>query len=308
MRITLRLGAALLLVLSSWELPAQGSALRPATVHLEIERKVGYLLGDLIAYDAVVDVDRTWRLRDSSLPTPGHSEYWLELRHVSVDHAGSGSRQSYRVHLLYQTFYAPIEARTRVIPGFPLLFEHDGRTSTLTVPSLTITMSPLREVVSGTGDPEENVKPNSDRAPALESLRPALFAVTLSLSVVLFGVLSLAWQRALWPFGTTVGRPFSQLRRTLSRTPGGDPGSYANALRALHRAFDATAGWRVFAEDQARFLGQWPRFRSAEEEISGFFTASRLFFFRNDFKRASGMFGVDRLRHLARRLATLERG
>jgi mxaA protein len=304
---------AALILCSPWLQSLAGAAAQNATpeigsVRLDIERRVGYLLGDLIPYDAVVTVDRSWRLRDSSLPTPGHSEYWLELRRVSLDQEQGPRARTYRIHMLYQSFYAPLEARTRDLPGFSLTFDHDNDTTTLAVPALTITMSPLREVMTGTGDPEENVKPNPDHAPGLEPLRAAALGIVVSTIVVLAGLIGFAWQRGLGPFNRIVRRPFGSLARSLSRGRGHDPAQYGGALRSMHRAFDATAGWRVFSEDQDRFLQQWPRYRAADTEIGNFFAASRSFFFGSDASRANSELPQERLERLARKLAILERG
>jgi mxaA protein len=289
------------------------AAWAPATeqtgaVKLFAARRFGYFIGDLIRYDAVVTVDPSWTLRTSSLPTPGRSEYWLELRKVDVEESRAPAQHVYRIHLLYQIFYAPIEARARELPGFVLSFEHQARSAEVGVPALTVTMSPLREVATGTGDPEQNVALAPDRGAALSSLRrpAALASVASALSVGL--CLLVTWQRAAWPFARRRERPFARVAHALRAGDTDNPRKYAAALLSIHRAFDATAGWRVFGDDQARFFVQHPRFAAAAAEIGSFFEASRSCFFGGDEARALVQVPPQALRRLARHLAALERG
>jgi mxaA protein len=278
------------------------------TVRIEIARKVGYVIGDLIPYDAVVTVDPSWTLRDSSLPSPGRPQYWLELRKVESSMARSPAGRVYRIHLLYQSFYAPLEARKRDLPGFALTFEHRGGSSEIAVPAVTVTMAPLREVATGTGDPEENVALEPDRLPAPVSLQAPATGIAVASSASLFLYLIVAWQQARWPFSQRPARPFARSARALRLAGTDEPAKYAAALLSLHRAFDTAAGWRVFAEDQARFLAQLPQFVAGAGEIARFFEASRYCFFGGDVARASTALPPEALPGLAHRLAVLERG
>jgi mxaA protein len=278
------------------------------SVRIEIARKVGYVIGDLVPYVTLVTVDRSWTLRESSLPSPGRPEYWLELRQVDVSHSDSSRTRVYRIHLVYQTFYAPLEARVRSMPGFTLSFQHAGATSDIAVPPLPVTMSPLREVATGTGDPEENVALEPDRPPPDVSLHAPTTGIALALALSLLAGLLLAWQQARWPFRGHLDRPFTQSERELRARGIGDAEKYAAGLLSIHRGFDGAAGWRVFAEDQNRFLGQFPRYGDLQAEIARFFEASRYCFFGGDGARAAAVLPPDALRQLARRLSALERG
>ncbi len=280
----------------------------PGTVRLVAPRKFGYLIGDLVPYEAVVTVDPSWTLRTSSLPSPGRPEYWLELRKVTVSEAPVGSEREYHIHLLYQLFYAPIEARTRDMPGFALEFEHGGTRSDISVPALQVTMSPLREVATGTGDPEENVALTPDR-PALQiPLRWPLVGIVACGVLTLGMLLVIAWQRVAWPFARRLGPPFTRAERVLRRLDPDEPKGYAASLLALHRAFDTAAGWRVFADDVPRFLAQHPKFAGAGGEIARFFAASRRRFFGGDEVPSGVEFPTEALRKLSHRLAVMERG
>jgi mxaA protein len=277
------------------------------SVNLVVARRVGYVIGDVIPYDVIVTVDRTWVLKSSSLPAPGLPEYWLELRKVAVDESRTASTRVYRIHLVYQSFYAPLEARARELPEFVLEFDHPGGTSDLKVPALTVTMSPLREVATGTGDPEENVALLPDRTASGSSLRlPAIGLASSSMCCLCAGLL-LSWQRGAWPFVSRARRPFGRVARTLRGAATVDEQRYAAALRSIHRAFDSWASWRVMADDQARLLAQCPQFAPAAAQIGGFFELSRDWFFGDDASRASHAWPAPALYQFVCRLAALER-
>lgn len=275
---------------------------------VSIARNFGYVIGDLVPYDVDLRVDRSWRLQRASIPTPGAPLYWLELRRVDVAESEEADARRYRLHLVYQVFYAPIEARTRQLPGFALGFDHDGSASEIAVPPLTITMSPLREVATGTDQGQGGVSIQADRATPRLSLRaPSLLAAGAA-AVGLAALAVLARQRAWWPFARRGGRAFAAAARALQSRDWDRHGTYDGALRLLHRAFDATAGYRLVAGDRARFLAEHARFAAADDEIARFFSASRRLFFGEDEAGARAELAPDALRRLARRLAALERG
>jgi mxaA protein len=281
---------------------------QPGTVRLAIARKVGYVIGDLIPYDVIVTVDPSWTLRRSSLPGAGRPEYWLDLRSVEVSESHTPTARVYQIRLIYQMFYAAIEARKRDLPGFVLTFDRNGPAASIAVPALTITVSPLREVATGTGDPEENVALEPDFPPPPVSLRGPIIAIAAAAILSIAMLVFLAWQRALGPFAKRAGVPFSRAERVLRKADPSNPDNYADGLLTLHRAFDTTAGWHVFADDLPRFLTQHARFAAARAEIANFFAASRVRFFGDDPARARSEFSADALARLAKHLAVLERG
>lgn len=273
-------------------------------LHRSPERKVGYFLGDLVRDEVDVAVDAGWALQAASLPEPGRPVYWLDLRRVDVETDAAARAVRYRLRLLYQTFYAPLEARALTLPGFELTFERGGETVAADVPPQPITMSPLREIVSPEGKLRRELTLQPDRSAPRLRLGPAALAVASTAAFAMVSALLLAWQRGVWPFGTRTQRPFERARRAV-RTSGG--AAYANALLILHRAFDAVAGYRVLADDQERFLAEHARYASAADDIRRFFAASRLIFFGEDEMRARQILPPAALGNLVRRLAAAER-
>lgn len=290
---------------------AGGAQAQVREVRIEAPRSVGYTVGDLVRTEVVVDVDAGWTLRPASLPRPREAAYWLELREVGVERErlrGGGTR--YRVPLTWQSFYVPLGARELALPGFVLEFEHaGGQVARAEVPAWAFTMSPLREILPpGQRRPDTRVELLPDAVPAPAPLRPLLLAAAGLLVLALAAALLWAWQRAAWPFRARPARPFARSAREVARVlRGADARGYPEALRQLHRGFDASAGRRLLAADVPAWLASRPGWRGLGADIAAYFEASRLAFFAGDATAAATRLPPDRLRGLARALAAHER-
>ncbi|ANB17091.1 hypothetical protein [Dokdonella koreensis] len=267
-------------------------------------RTVGYLLGDRVPRAVTIRVDRDWHLQPTSLPAPGPQAYWLELRAVSVDERVDADARVYRITLDYQTFYAPIQALERTLPAFELGFARDGETAAARVPPFVFTMSPLREVkrVAG-GEDGADIALRPDIVPGPRPLRPALVALLAGAGTAVALALLLARHYARWPFQARPARPFAQAARRLRR----DRLGYRDALRVLHRAFDAAAGQRVLAEDAGLLIARRPQLAPLAPDIARFFAASRLAFYGAGEAEAGAVLPAAGIATLARRLAAAER-
>lgn len=267
-------------------------------------RAVGYTLGDRVPRSVLLRVDRDWQLQTAALPTPGPQTYWLELRALDVQERIDGDARVYRVDLDYQTFYAPIQALERSLPALEVTVRRGEQTAHARVPPFRFTMSPLREVkLSAGGEERTQALLRPDIEPGPRPLRPVLAALAGAVAVACAFALALAWHYARWPFGQRPARPFAQAARRLRR-PLPD---YREALRIVHRAFDATAGRRVLAEDAAALIDAQPRYAPLAADIGRFFAASRQAFFGSGDREAAALLPPAELSTLVRRLAAAER-
>lgn len=270
-------------------------------------RDLGYFIGDTITREIEVSVDARFTLAQGSLPAPGPLTYWLELNDVAIDEDG-GNLRSYRIALAYQTFYAPLEPRRMVIPGFTLRFVDGDETITQPVPQFSFLTSPLREII-----PPEQAQDNEKRTllapdpgvriPSTQRLQAALGLAT---AAALLSLAAIAWRRAWWPFHHRPARPFSRAARTIRATDS-DADRYRRDLIRLHRAFDESAGRRVLAEDAPIFIARRPEFANERDQIAGFFAASRRAFFAGDTERAMAEVSPGALADLVSRLGVAER-
>ncbi|KXF75079.1 hypothetical protein ATN84_20560 [Paramesorhizobium deserti] len=272
-------------------------------------RPFGYFIGDVIRLQVDVVLDEPFTLQAGSLPRPRPVTYWLDLKTVAVDDRGiNGGLHRYRLALDYQIFYAPLEPRELAIPGFSVTATDGAHRVEANVPAWSFLMSPLREIMPrGTGDP---VYLRNDTGPMILPVRRWLSLAIASgiASVLLLGLL--AYNRAWWPFSTRRKRPFVQAVRAARRAfrSGSGAEAYRAGLLCLHRAFDATAGRAVLADDLSSFLKTAPAFRPLEPEIGRFFQASRRAFFGADARGAEADLPRTVLIDLGARLAEAERG
>lgn len=267
-------------------------SLDPATaqvraVDLYAPRAFGYVIGDTIAHRVEVELEAPYRLDPASLPQPRPLDYWLELKDVRIeDHESRGALRRYTLDLVYQTFYAPLEPKRLDIPGLTLSAADGEHRATIAVPAWSFLMSPLREVVATGGGPAMALRP--DLPPRPIPVARTVNALAASSTLALLTLAALAWRMGWWPFNRRTARPFALAARTV-RTALGRPSpattssaAYRGALLALHRAFDATAGKGLFAEDLPSFFDTHPAFRGVEAEVRRLFAASRRVFFGGD--------------------------
>ncbi len=305
MKATLRQGLFMLL---AWlALPAAVPA-QTASVELRPPRAFGYFAGDLVALEAVITTPLGTRLNAASLPRPRAIRPWLDLREIHVTEAdGAGGARRYRLHLTYQLLDAPMEAAERIIPPLAVKIEIAGGLTDAEIPAWTLLISPLRGANAGaTGSPSVLMPDTLPHAVDAARHGWAMFAALLGA----VGCLALlAWHHARWPFHLRPARPFTTAWREIGGRLRAMPGdaAYRDSLLALHRAFDAAAGHRLFAANLDGFIDTHPQFRALRHEIGQFFLASRRTFFAEDIAGASGQQPIEAISALSRKLSTLER-
>lgn len=256
---------------------AQPAGAQVRSVDLYAPRPFGYVIGDALTLTAEITLDAPFTLDPAALPTPRALNYWLDLRDVRLDERGiSGGVHRYTLDLTYQTFYAPLEPRRLDIPALALSGVDGERRVAVNVPGWSFLSSPLREVMTTAPGQAMTLRPDIPPRPIpTASTRNVTLASAL---MALFALAALAWQMAWWPFHRRRARPFAQAERTIKRATNSES-AYRGSLQALHRAFDATAGRGVFAEDLPAFFAAHPAFRAVEDEVRRLFATSRTVFF-----------------------------
>ncbi|MEG6509034.1 nonribosomal peptide synthetase MxaA [Methyloligella sp. 2.7D] len=282
------------------------------SVRVSEPRDFGYFPGDLIRREIYIAIDSAYKLQPASQPAAGPLDYWLDLNSVELKEAESGGVRRYRLTLDYQSFYVPLEVKRRRLPGFTLDFVAEGgekAAAAANIPPWSFLMSPLREIEASErpDEPAGFLKP--DRAPRLNDTRPWQIGLGASLTVVLLGLLLLAYHYARWPFHKRAARPFTEGARAIRiylRKPD-RPESYRGGLLALHRAFDNAAGRRLFAEDMPGFLRSHAAYAPYDAEIDRFFESSRQVFFNDDLPGAKQHMPLKAIAALGDKLGAAER-
>jgi mxaA protein len=293
-------------------LSAEAAVGQIGPVVIEGLRPFGYFLGDVIALDVDVPAATGYELQRASLPKPGPVAYWLDLVRLDVSETSAGSVKHWRLHLEYQNFYAALDVRTLVIPGFALDFTSAGNRIEAKIPAWSFGVSPLREMRPSAQELDDLLRPDiAPQTMALHRFERAAGGFGAASAGLL---LIIAFDRAWWPFRRRATRPFAaasrQIRADLQnvnlQVDGGQE-TYRQALLALHRSIDLTAGRRVLADDLPGFLAAHPAYRLVEAEFRQFFSASRRAFFGDDASGAIRDMPPTLLIAFCRRLANLER-
>ena len=232
-------------------------------------RDFGVFVGDLLTSTAIIQVAPGTMLDARSLPPDGPVSPIADVRGVTV----GGTRTRIEIHVTYQNFFSPEQVLGAEIPGYAVAFSAAGKRLLATVPGFRFTASTFRHDLQPTVDPAA-LRPDHPPVPA--SAPGAGKTLAAGLVAMCGGLLALAWPRAF----ASRRAPFHVASRqlaSLARLPGEDAGR--TAMLALHRAFDATAGHRVFADDLDEFVSRHQRFAPLRHRAGGFFEASRAVFF-----------------------------
>jgi mxaA protein len=279
-----------------------------AAVHwlrMEEPRSFGYFVGDTLERHATLLVDPDTTLQAASLPKPGPLSYWLDLRRVEVrESRAEGGKTLYRIALVYQNFYVPLDPRKLTIAEWPLRLSQGSAV----IPAFAFTASPIRELFpEKSGETVDTfLKPDAKAAPiSVEWVQAWLW---LNAIVALLALTLLAYHFAWWPFTARPDRPFARAARFIAGLSGegASTAEHRAAMLALHRAFDSTAKRRLLADDVDGFLAQHPEFAAGRGDIARFFASSRQIFFGGGAEQPP--MPLPAVKGFAAQLASRERG
>jgi mxaA protein len=244
---------------------------------VENPRAFGHFLGDQLTQDIQLTVPRPYSLVRNALPRPGRTGTWLELTQVSVRSVPTLGGTRYELVLGYQIVNSPLHAEVATLPALHLDFTAPGNRFEKTVDEWPIAIAPLSPGAIRTG--LEEMRPA--RAPRLIDATPTEIRLTLfaAASGALFAFLAIA--RWGVPGLARWNGPFARASRTLRgiSRDARRPDDLQTALRTVHRAFDQTAGHRLFGEHVSEFLDQHAQLRDLREDIQRFFGLSQEVFF-----------------------------
>ncbi len=135
---------------------ATGALARAPELSVSDTRPFGYFIGDAIHREVVLRLAPGDVLDTASLPRPGPLNYWLELSKADLSTGSEGEDTLYRLSLVYQTFYAPLDTRALVIPAFKLKVT-GAQDSEVNVPAFSFLMSPIRQLFTDKGQSSDSV-------------------------------------------------------------------------------------------------------------------------------------------------------
>ena len=270
-------------------------------------RSFGHFLGDELHRTISLTVPRGYLLESRSLPSVEREGPWLDLQSVRAESEDTRRGVRVRIELNYQVVNSPSTVLRAVIPGMTLHFVSGSESFDTAVSEWPIVVSPLAL------GPHDAGFMRPSRAPLLiDSGGPrALFDIAAVLAV-LAGLAVAALRLEPLARGRS-GGPFDRAYRTVRRLAQSAPGieRQHEALRAVHRAFDQTAGVRVFAHQLEAFFDDHPRFAIARAQALEFYAVSRAEFFADGMGRGGkendDAWGIEWLAALCSQLRACER-
>jgi mxaA protein len=242
-----------------------GAASAPVAAVVEQPRPFGHVVGDVLTQRVLLEADRP--AAPASLPGPQRLSAWIERRPARVERAADGRRW---LAVDYQLVNAPQSPATVRIPAWRLA--GDAARPALLVPAWPVGVSPITALATP-GTSAWQLRPDRP-APALATgpLRLRLLLASAGLAAWLAAWAGwLAWRR--WRESMT--QPFAAALRALVR---GDD-RHPSAWRALHEAFDRSAGEVLRASTLPRLFERAPQFEPLRERIEAFYAQSAARFF-----------------------------
>lgn len=269
-----RLLAAVLLTISS--LATQPAESEPAQLLVRTvePRAFGIRVGDVVERQVIIDIPSRLTLDEESLPRVGPQGPVLELRSLSRRVARTSTGRQLTLQLRYQVFAAPVAVRSYELPKLQLRFNGVPRGDDLRVDPWPLVVSALATEEASPREGLGELRP--DIAPPLRDTAPerAVLGACAAAALLLASYLALVYFGLPW-WGLR-HRPFTQAFKAVQRLAADDG---RDACRALHAAFDQTAGRTLFAEAVDGFVVQAPRFAVLKDDIRTFFARSQAAFF-----------------------------
>jgi mxaA protein len=289
-----------------------GGAALASTPSLTVKepRSFGYFIGDTMGREVDVRLGPGQELDEASLPRPGPLNYWLELSSTDVRKESAGDDTIYKLSLTYQTFYAPLDPRQLIIPGFTLKVKGAPGAGEIRVSDFGFLTSPIRQLFSSNSQSSGSaVVLQPDVPPSRLVTGTERTALLASAALALGSLIALAWHNAWWPFHRRPERPFTEAARFLKANADwlDDARGYRAALLRMHRAFDDAAGHRVLADDVGTFIAHHPEFAPYTAEVERLFASSRRAFFANEVEQAREAMPLPAVNALSVRLSAAER-
>ena len=245
--------------------PAQGPAQAGVAAVVEQPRAFGHVVGDILTQRVLLSADPP--AAAASLPGGQRLNAWIERRAARIERAQDGRRWMVVDYQLVNAPQAPVTVR---IPAWRLA--GDAARRPLLVPAWPVGVSPIT-LRAAPGSEGWQLRPDRPAPPiATGPLRRRLVLASAALAGVLaaWGAW-LAWRRRR----EALSLPFAAAWRALRGTGAGHP----SAWRALHEAFDRTAGEVVRPSTLPRLFERAPQLRPLRERIESFYEQSAARFF-----------------------------
>ena len=257
----------------------------PVTIEREDPRLFGYQLGDVITESAYIGLASGYHFDPQSLPTNGKRAGWFMVRssHYEEQALADGSAIG-KLTIDFQLINSPSNVRSLTIPPISLKFK-GPQNLVDTLPSLTIDAAPLDtgEVRTGLPDAQPQRPAKSITTDETQTLLENLLFIAGIFGIWL--IISLFIQR----FVKRKTKPFAAAQRDIRRLsrPTLSIESAQTLAQRVHRAFDQSAGYRLFGEGVTLFCEQMNVPEELKSMTESFFETSQRLFFKEQSEEAA---------------------
>lgn len=304
-RRLLRCGVVWVALLLALPLPAIAATSPVLESEVIDPRPFGYVIGDTLTRRIVLEADRGATIDAGHLPKPGRASSWLEVVKSELRSARAGSFDRHEITLTYQIFNSAPEVKTLVLPKLSIPFKTDNGTVLHEVPEFLFTVAPLTPPYVTARAGLDEIRADAAPVPvpsAVEKGRLVFYGLGLAGIAGYF-----LYAYAGLPFLSRSRGPFARALKAVRAAAHtrDEREALRAAVKAVHRAFDETAGATVFSEQLEWFFATHREYGPLRPAVEEFFAASRSVFFGDG---GAGSLSVDWLIRFCRQLRDAERG
>jgi mxaA protein len=263
----------------------------------------GIQVGDVLNRSLEFAVDASYQIDKSSLPMKGEVRNGIELNAINIQSTRELQGRMYKIDLRYQVFAGADKPVVLELPAEKFSFNNGEKVLTALLPAWHFWFSPL--VAEGILNAKENMQPQYKAS--LINSSPIQVGFLLSLSMLGFSLLGLIYNNANHRWLPFMNGAFAQAQRKLkllSKQKNTD--NQAEALLAIHQAFNQVYGANLFVADLNYFLAENPKFKRLTSEITRFFDLSNSSLFSSSKPSADVL--IKQLLVLSKQLRDCERG
>ncbi len=282
------------------------------------ERKVGYVVGDVLTRHLIISIKKPYKLIEESLPIVGYQKRYRgqvlgidlsDIKHIRKD---NGDDVIHDLTLNYQVFVNKTVVRRGALPTEYLhIINVNSKGKEVVkyrIPSFEFAISPIS--VFGQIKIEDDI--SKYRGPLLldnSLLKNRLKTLLIIGLISLLGLLYMLGKHAWLP---RMGGPFAKAYRLIRKQKNMSQGTSSEGLKiavtSMHSALNEAAGGSLFSTNLDAFLTKKPAYKAIKQEFAQFFGLSRQVFFEPNAKHHVGNDPLQWLAQFCRHCRDCERG
>lgn len=241
-------------------------------VQQSLGRDFGIVVGDQIKHSYIISVPAEYTLSPALLPTKSDINYWLKLINVHYQEIASAKDlKKYKIDVIFQTFYAPLDVRVLSTPVIDVSFHSGNREQQISLPAWSFSMSPLKETAPVSGSTRPFMKPDIPVS-AIDTNGLKWQVYLLALAVVVMAFIWLILTGRVFKFAHS---PFQFAAKKIKKLQTKqDERNVTQAICEVHQAFNYVAEQAVFSHQIDQFIDSFPEFSSNKQQITDFYDLS----------------------------------